>query len=61
MIHYGVSLSEKKLEDGKNDMTHKLTNGFIKGFKTQCEPAGMNDKYRNIDGIRYESQIHITK
>ncbi|MFL6343280.1 MAG: hypothetical protein ACJ72U_17270 [Nitrososphaeraceae archaeon] len=39
MIRYRVSLSEKKLEDGKNDMTHKLAYGFIKGFKTQCEPA----------------------
>ena len=39
--------------DRKNDMTHKLTYGFIKGFKTQCEPAGMNDKYRNIDGTYY--------
>jgi hypothetical protein len=34
-------------------MTHKLTYGFIEGFKTQCEPAGMNDKYRNIDGTYY--------
>ena len=50
MIRYRVSLSEKKLEDGKNDMTHKLAYGFIKGFKTQCEPAEMNDKLETLMG-----------
>jgi DNA-binding transcriptional regulator GbsR (MarR family) len=61
-MHYGVSLSEKRLEDGKKRHDFQSNHGFHKWFKTQCELAGM--KSINIEilmVILLEFQIHIIK